>query len=271
MITLQDSNIKHNVDDDDASDVEKEEDLVEVEEKKKRTRQVKRRSQPNLTAAADTSKEVKEKKKSATRRSHPNLVATGDSIDNIVDNAQMPKSYDLRHRVQPIAPPVHPAPSSSILLSSDEEAEILSHHLVRKGRSPHRKIEVAPDPTEENERPYTVVKQVAMYKVSVQEGNLLVRKHKAKEPTESATFKEDEEEVKPPEPIISDVEEEEIVTPSQVVVSAAASTTSSGTNTTTTYPAPPKWMYFNSAEFLLALLLTALLFITYWCWNSDVC
>ena len=256
-------------DTDNAADQEKSEEPVEVEEKK-RTRQMKRRSQPNLTAKESTSKDNKEKRV-YKRHSHSNLVATASSnlIDNIVEDTQVYKNYDLRHRVQPMAPPVHPMPSSSILLSSDEEAEILSRQPVRRGRSPYRKIGVAPDPTESSEKPHTVVKSLSKYKVTVQEGNLLVRKHAATEPTEAATHKDDEkEEMKPAEPIISDVEEEEeVVAPSQVVVSAAASTTAANT----TYPAAPKWMYLNTAEFLLAIVLTALLFITYWCWNSDVC
>ena len=271
----QDSNIESNKDsgvngDDtdntlDQAPTEKSEEPVEVEEKKG-TRQMKRRSQPNLTATEDASKDNKEKKV-YKRRSHSNLVATGSSIGNILDDTQMHKSYHLRQRVQPMTPPVHPTPSSSMLLSSDEEAEILSRRPVRKGRSPHRKIDVAPDPSEGDKKPYTVVKSLSKYKVTVQEGNLLVRRQEAKEPTEAATHKDDEKEVKPAEPIISDVEEEEVVTPSQVVVSAAASTTA----TNATYPAAPKWMYLNCAEFLLAMLLTALFFITYWCWNSDVC
>ena len=237
-------------------------------EVKKRTRQIKRRSQPNLTVAAENTGEDNKEKRVYKRHSHSNLVATASSnlIDNIVKDAQVHKNYDLRHRVQPMTPPVHPMPSSSILLSSDEEAEILSRRPVRRGRAPYRKIGVAPDPTEGNEKPHTVVKSLSKYKVTVQEGNLLVRKHEATEPTEAATHKDDEkEEMKPADPIISDVEEEEeVVAPSQVVVSAAASTSS-------THPAAPKWMYLNTAEFLLAMVLTALLFITYWCWNSDVC
>ena len=236
-------------------------DLVQ---EKKRTQQIKRRSQPNVMIAEDADKE---KKRVYKRRSHTDLVATGNLIENIVDDSLMPKSYDLRQRVQPMVPPLHPVPSTSVLLSSDEEAEILSRHPVQRGRPPHRKSSVALDPTEDNDKPYTVVKSVSKYRVSVQEGNLLVRKQIAKEPTEAATFKQDEE-VKPAEPIISDVEEEETVTPSQTVASAAAATT---TTTTATFPPAPKWMYFNCAEFLLALLITALLFITYWCWNSDVC
>lgn len=253
-------------------------DLVQV---KKRTQQIKRRSQPNVMVAEEADKE---KKRVYKRHSHTNLVTTGSLIENMVDNIQGLKSYDLRHRVQPMAPPLHPVPSTSIMLSSDEEAETLSRRP--RGRPPHRKSGVAPDSAdndvqrdhpphressvalEGNEKPYTVVKSVSKYKVSVQEGNLLVRKQEAKEPTEAANFKQDEE-VKPAEPIISDVEEEEIVTPSQTVTSTATTTTT--TASTTTYPPAPKWMYFNCAEFLLALLITALLFITYWCWNSDVC
>lgn len=242
------------------AEAEKKEDLVKVEEKKK-TQQLKRCSQPNMMVAENASKENKDKKRVYKRHSHASLVATGDLVNSVAD--KMHRTYDLRQRVQPMEPPSHPVPSSSILLSSDEEAEILARHPVRKGRSPHRKIGVAPDPVQDSEKSHTTVKSFSKYKVSVQEGNLLVRKE-AKEPTEAATYKEDEG-VKPVEPIISDVEEEETVTPSQVVVSAAA------TSSTSTFPPPPKWMYLNSAEFLLALLLTALLFVTYWCWNSDVC
>ena len=251
-------------------------DLVRV---KKRTQQIKRRSQPNVMVAEEADKE---KKRVNKRRSHTNIVATGSLIDNIVDNSQVLKGYDLRQRVQPMAQPLHPVPSTSIMLSSDEEAEVLSRRPVRRdhrksgvvpdstegnvqrGRPPHRESSVA---LEGNEKQYTVVKSVSKYKVSVQEGNLLVRKQEAKEPTEAANSKQ--EEVKPAEPIISDVEEEEIVTPSQTETSTATTTTT--TASTTSYPPAPKWMYFNSAEFLLALLITALLFITYWCWNSDVC
>jgi len=258
----KDLNIEHstvdNIDNDDKTLIEKKEDLV-VE--KKRTQQIKHHSRSNMMTVEDTSEQNGVKKRVVKRRSHSNIVATGNLIDNVVDNAQVLKSYDLRHRVQPMAAPLHPTPSTSILLSSDEEAEILSRHPVRKGRSPHRKIGIAPDSAEDNERPYTVVKSVAKYKVSLQKGNLLVKKldKEAEKPTEATTFKEDEE-VKAVEPIVSDVEEEETITPPQVVVSTA-----------TTPPDPPKWMHLNSAEFLFALLLTALLFITYWCWNSDVC
>lgn len=249
---------------DSTADQEIKKDDVEVE-KKKRTRQIKRRSQPNTIVAEANSKD---KETVLKRRSHSNLVATGDLLENVLNNSQVLRNYDFRQRVQPMEPPVHPTPSASILLSSDDEAEILSRRPVRRGRPPRKKIEVAPGPTEGTEKPYAVVKSLAKYKVTVQEGNLLVRKHGAKEPTEAATFKD--EEMKPTEPIISDVEEEEeIVAPSQVVVSAAASTSS--TSTTATYAPPPRWMYLNCAEFLLALVLTALLFITYWCWNSDVC
>lgn len=252
----KDLNVKHSMTDNaDKAHVEKEEDLVEEKES---MQQVKHHSQSNVIAVGDTSKQSEVKKRMYKRHSHSNIVATGNLIDSI-DDVQMLKNYDFRHRVQPMVPPLHPTPSTSILLSSDEEAEILSRHPVRKGRSPHRKIGVAPDSAEDNEKPYSVVKSVAKYRVSLQEGNLLVRKldKEAEKPTEAVTFKEDEEVKKVAEPIISDVEEEEIVTPPQVVVSATT--------------APPKWMHLNSAEFLFALLLTTLLFITYWCWNSDVC
>ena len=291
MTTPQDSDAESNKDfDADNNDKIAVQAPTEAKDLKKRTQQIKRRSQPNVMVAEEADKE---KKTVHERRSHANLVTSGSLIDNIVDNSQVLKSYDLRQRVQPMAPPLHPVPSTSTMLSSDEEAEILSRRPVRRGRPPHVKTGVAPEstdnnvqrdhpphressvPLEGNEKPYTVVKSVSTYKVSVQEGNLLVRKQEAKEPTEAANFKQDEE-VKPAEPIISDVEEEEIVTPSQTVTSTAAttttaSTTTTTTTTTTTYPLAPKWMYFNSAEFLLALLVTALLFITYWCWNSDVC
>lgn len=234
---------------------------VPAEKKEKQAQQIKRRSQPNLIVAGKTSKEDTEQKAVIKRNSYSSLVATGDLTDNSLNNAQqMLKSYELRNRqVQPMEEPSHPIPSTSIL-SSDEETEILSRRPVRKGRSPHRKIGVAPDPVEDNEKPQSLVRTSAKYKVSVQEGNLLVRKfeQEAKEPIEAATFEEDKE-VKPTEPVISDVEEEEITTPSQEVVSP------------TTTQAYPNWMHLNCAEFLLALLLTALLTIMYWCWNSDVC
>ena len=237
---------------------------------KKRAQQLKRRSQPNVMVAEDASKEDM-KERVYKRRSHASLVATGDLIDNVIDNTQMVKTYDLRQRVQPMAPPEHPVPSSAMLLSSDEEAETLSRRSVRRGRTPLKKVTATPEPkiipsTNTDDEQHTVVKSVARYKVTVQKGNLLVRKQEAKEPTEAATLKQDEE-VKPTEPIISDVEEEEeIVTPLQTAVAAP-----SAAATTAGFPSAPRWMYFNCAEFLLALLITALLFITHWCWNSDIC
>ena len=236
---------------------------------KKRTQQLKRHSQPNVMVAEDASKEDM-KKRVYKRRSHASLVATGDLIDNFIDDTQMRKTYDLRQRVQPMPPPVHPAPSTAMLLSSDEEAETLLRYPVRRGHPSLKKVIATPEPkivlsTNIDDKQHTVVKSVAKYKVTVQKGNLLVRKQEAKEPTEAATLKQDEE-VKPTEPIVSDVEEEEIVRPSQPAV-----TTPTAVATTTSFPSAPRWMYFNCAEFLLALLITALLFITHWCWNSDIC
>lgn len=205
--------------------------------------------------------EKKETEKIKRQDSHSALAATGD-FNGAKDDSRLTRQYNLRNRIQPMTPPVQPTPSMSILLSSDEEAEMLSRRPMRKGRSPHRSIGVATDPPAENTQ-YSVLKTTAKYTVSIKEGDLLIRKVEQEETTKTvAPAVEDEvvtpvaEQDKASEPLISDVEED------------TTETTVSHVSEERRYP---EWMGLNCAEFLLAMLITALLFISYWCWNSDVC
>lgn len=208
-------------------------------------------------------KEKEEMQKIEKQDSHSSLAATGDFV-SVMNDSRLLRHYNLRHRVQPMTPPVQPAPSTAILLSSDEEAEILSRRPMRKGRSPHRKVGVAPDPPTEN---YSVLKSTVKYTVSIKEGDLLVRKVGQEEETTKMVTPTVEDKVVVPiaeqdkasEPLISDIEED---------TTEITTSTLSHASTENRYPI---WMSLNCAEFLLAMLVTALLFVSYWCWNSDVC
>jgi len=206
--------------------------------------------------------EPKEKVELEKQDSHSALAATGDYVSTM-KGSKLVRHYNLRHRIQPMTPPVQPEPSAAILLSSDEEAELLSRRPVRKGRSPHRKIGVAPDPPSTN---YSLLKSTVKYTVSIKEGDLLVRKVEQEETTEMAPPTIEDKVVTPvaeqdkaSEPLISDVEED------------TTETTTSTVSHDSMESRYPIWMRLNCAEFLLAMLITALVFISYWCWNSDVC
>ena len=235
---------------------------VTTKEEQKEDQKVVEKTEEVSVPIMEEPKEKRETEKIEKQDSYSALVATGDFI-GAMDDSRLLRHYNLRHRIQPMTPPVQPAPSTSILLSSDEEAEILSRRPMRKGRSPHRNVGVAPDPPTEN---YSILKSTAKYTVSIKEGDLLVRKVEQEATTKMvAPAVEDKvvtpvaEQDKASEPLISDVEEDTTET---------TTTTVSHVSRESRYPL---WMRLNCAEFLLSMLITALLFITYWCWNSDVC